>query len=155
MQIFSKVIANQIQENIKIILHDQPSFSPRRQVWFTISKSINITQKISRLNGRNYMIISIDAERVFGKAPQPLAIKVMKKPKIEETYLNIIKIICNQYTSSRILNWKSWGYFYKIGILKWKLKGFLESQLCLMVFCWGRNVKKCFPEEDTSERIFC
>jgi hypothetical protein len=31
----------------------------------------------------------------------------------------------------------------------------LESQLCLMVFCWGRNVKKCFPEEDTSERIFC
>ena len=29
----------------------------------------------------------------------------------------------------------------------------LESQLCWMVFCWGKHVKKCFPEVDTGERL--
>ena len=37
--------------------------------------------------------------------------------------------------------------------LKWKLKGSLESQLCWMVFCWGKHVKECFPEVDTGERL--
>ena len=37
--------------------------------------------------------------------------------------------------------------------LKWKLKGSLESQLCWMVFCWGKHVKKCFPGVDTGERL--
>ena len=36
---------------------------------------------------------------------------------------------------------------------KWKLKGSLESQLCWMVFCWGKHVKECFPEVDTGERL--
>ena len=38
-------------------------------------------------------------------------------------------------------------------ILKWKLKGSLESQLCWMVFCWGKHMKECFPEVDTGERL--
>ena len=37
--------------------------------------------------------------------------------------------------------------------VKWKLKGSLESQLCWMVFCWGKHVKECFPEVDTGERL--
>jgi hypothetical protein len=50
-------------------------------------------------------------------------------------------------------------------VLKWKLLVSLESQLCQMMFCWGIHlkgmfyysihVKKCFPEADTGERIFC
>ena len=43
--------------------------------------------------------------------------------------------------------------FIFIEPLKWKLKGSLESQLCWMVFCWGKNVKECFPEEDIGERL--
>ena len=38
--------------------------------------------------------------------------------------------------------------------MKWKGKGSLESQLCPAVFCWGKHVKECFPEADTSERMF-
>jgi hypothetical protein len=29
----------------------------------------------------------------------------------------------------------------------------LESQLCWMVFSWGKHVKECFPEGDTGERL--
>lgn len=36
-------------------------------------------------------------------------------------------------------------------ILKWKFTGSFESQLCWMVVCWGKHVKKCFPEVDMGE----
>jgi hypothetical protein len=29
----------------------------------------------------------------------------------------------------------------------------VESQLCWMVFCWGKHVKECFPEVDAGERL--
>jgi hypothetical protein len=37
--------------------------------------------------------------------------------------------------------------------MKWKLKGSLECWLYWMVFCWGKQVKECFPEVDTGERL--
>jgi hypothetical protein len=37
--------------------------------------------------------------------------------------------------------------------VKWKLKGSLESQLCWMVFFWGKHVKECFPEAVIGERL--
>ena len=39
------------------------------------------------------MIISIDAEKAFDKIPHPFMIKILQKPGIEGTYLNIIKAI--------------------------------------------------------------
>ena len=37
---------------------------------------------------------------------------------------------------------------------KRKGKGSLvESQLCWMVFCWGKHMKEGFPEVDTGERL--
>ena len=39
-------------------------------------------------------------------------------------------------------------------VLKWKPKGSLESQLCWIVFCWGKHVKEHFAEADTGERMF-
>lgn len=36
--------------------------------------------------------------------------------------------------------------------MKWKLNGSLESQLCQMVFCWGKHVE-CLGEVDTGERL--
>ena len=39
------------------------------------------------------MIISIDAEKAFDKIPHPFMIKILPKPGIEGTYLNIIKAI--------------------------------------------------------------
>ena len=35
------------------------------------------------------------------------------------------------------------------GLMKWEIKGSLESQLCHMGFYWGKYMKKCIPEVDT------
>ena len=39
--------------------------------------------------------------------------------------------------------------------LKQKLLISLESHVCQMMFFWGTQVKGCFAEADTGERIFC
>ena len=50
------------------------------------------------------MIISIDAEKAFGKIQHPLIIKTLQKAGIEGTYLNVIKAIYNKATANIILN---------------------------------------------------
>ena len=50
------------------------------------------------------MIISIDAEKAFGKIQHPFMIKTLQKVGIEGTYLNIIKGIYGKPTASIVLN---------------------------------------------------
>ena len=57
-----------------------------------------------KLKDKNYMIISIDAEKAFDKILHPFMIKTLLKMGIEGTYLNIVKSIYDKPTANIILN---------------------------------------------------
>ena len=68
------------------------------------------------MKDKNYMIISIDAEKAFDKVQHPFMIKTLSKVGIEGTYPNIIKVIYDKHAASIILN----GQNLKVFPLNWK-----------------------------------
>jgi hypothetical protein len=106
MQKYSiKFLLTESKKTIKTIIHpDQQGFIPGMQGWYNIRKSINVIHYINKLKDKNYMIISLDAEKAFNIIEHPFMIQVLERSEIHGPYLNIIKAIYNKSVANIKLN---------------------------------------------------
>ena len=96
--ILNKILANRIQEHIKMIKDAR---------WYSIQKSINVIHYINKLKEKYHMIILLDAEKAFDKIQHLFMIKVLETSGIQGPYLNTVKAIYSKPVANIKLNGES------------------------------------------------
>ena len=67
-----------------IIPNDQAIFIPGMKGWY-ICKSINVIHQINKMEDKNHIIMSTDAEKEFNKTQYTLMMKMLSKVGMEAT----------------------------------------------------------------------
>ena len=80
------------------------------QFWYNIHKSVNVIHFINKIQDKNHMIISIDAEKAFDKIQHPFMIKILNQLGLEGTCLIIIKAIYGKPQPASYSISKSYNY---------------------------------------------
>ena len=73
------MLANQIQQHIKRIIHYDHQLYPRDTGIPQYTQINHCDNHIYKLKDKNHMIISIDAEKAFDKIQHPFLIKTLKE----------------------------------------------------------------------------
>ena len=76
------------------------------QGFFSICKSINVMHRINKLKDKNHMIISVDAEKAFGKIQHPFMTKSFLKSKSVRLIFKVMYFSLNEInTDTFVYTW--------------------------------------------------
>ena len=96
VKIFNKMLANQMQQHIKKLIHHPSRLCPVDSRLVKLTQIYKYNPSHKQKQKQKPMIISIDAEKAFNKIQQPFMLKTLDKLGIDGTYFKIIKAIYDQ-----------------------------------------------------------
>lgn len=95
-KIHQKLLANQIQQHMKRIVHyDQEEFIPRMQGWFNVWQSIHVIHLINRIKNKTTWSSQQTQERKksIWQNPTPLHKKLLNQLEIQWNFVKLVEYL--------------------------------------------------------------